>query len=59
MLKERDSFRCRKCLGQVQDDSDEIEKVKDITVGADRIEAADRFCYLGDVIDEKERLTRQ
>ena len=53
LLKQKDSFRCRKCLGQVQDDSYEIEKVKDVTVGADRIEAVDRFCYLGDMIDGK------
>ena len=53
LMREKDSFRCSRCLGQVQDGSRETDKVRDVMIGADKIEAVDRFCYLGDMIDGK------
>ena len=32
---------------------DETGKMKDVTIGTDKVETVDRFCYLGDMIDGK------
>ena len=52
-MGEKDSFRCSRCLRQVQDGSRETDKVRDAVIGADKIEAVDRFCYQRDIIDRK------